>query len=205
MMKRWLCWFVVLILLDTSLAVSVSAQEEIAGDALGTETAAAETTAFSCELSSLSQAEAQQIQELLREGFVGEELSSGTEPNEDRDKLMANEVILTDPDNNEAALKHSLADEKIEPFEVAHLLNNYVKGAFAFGLVLDDSVPFNRDGKNVMAAFVLQCCKGVRPDDEVLAVNGKDELVAHGRALLNAEEMESFTRGVAVRVREGIQ
>jgi 7-cyano-7-deazaguanine tRNA-ribosyltransferase len=89
--------------------------------------------------------------------------------------------------------------------EGARRLHSFFKFPAMRVVVEDDSVPYNRDGKNVMSAFVLQCCKGIRPDAEVLVVNGKDELVAHGRALLNCEEMAAFTRGIAVRVREGIQ
>jgi 7-cyano-7-deazaguanine tRNA-ribosyltransferase len=71
-------------------------------------------------------------------------------------------------------------------------------------VVKDDSVEFNREGKNVFANFVVECDEEIRPRDEVLVVDQKDDLVAMGRALLNREEMMSFKRGVVVKVREGI-
>ncbi len=71
-------------------------------------------------------------------------------------------------------------------------------------VVHDDSVAFNRDGKSVFAKFVLGADPGLRPGDECLVVDQHDNLVAVGRALLNAEEMADFQTGTAVKVREGI-
>jgi 7-cyano-7-deazaguanine tRNA-ribosyltransferase len=71
-------------------------------------------------------------------------------------------------------------------------------------VVNKDSVEFNREGKNVFANFVLACDDDIRPMDEVLVVDQKDDLVAIGRALMNREEMLSFKKGVVVKVREGI-
>jgi 7-cyano-7-deazaguanine tRNA-ribosyltransferase len=70
-------------------------------------------------------------------------------------------------------------------------------------VVNEDSVQFNREGKNVMAKFVLDCDDGLRPGDEVLVVDELDELVAVGRANMTREEMLAFKKGVAVDVREG--
>lgn len=67
-----------------------------------------------------------------------------------------------------------------------------------------DAAPFNREGKNVFAKFVVDCDEAIRPWDEVLVVDEEDHLVAVGRALMNREEMRAFARGVAVRVREGL-
>jgi 7-cyano-7-deazaguanine tRNA-ribosyltransferase len=71
-------------------------------------------------------------------------------------------------------------------------------------VVDDDSVQFNKEGKNVFAKFVLECDEELRPMDEALVVDKNDELIAIGRALMNREEMLSFDIGVAVKVREGI-
>jgi 7-cyano-7-deazaguanine tRNA-ribosyltransferase len=71
--------------------------------------------------------------------------------------------------------------------------------------VKDDSIPFNREGKNVFSAFVTECDPEVRPMDEVLVVDKNDELIALGRALLTRDEMFSFRTGIAVKVREGIK
>lgn len=71
-------------------------------------------------------------------------------------------------------------------------------------VVEDDSVEFNREGKNVFSKFVVDCDEEIRPMDEVLITNKHDELIAFGRTLLNREEMLSYKTGVAVKVREGI-
>jgi 7-cyano-7-deazaguanine tRNA-ribosyltransferase len=72
-------------------------------------------------------------------------------------------------------------------------------------VVEDDSVEFNREGKNVFAKFVLDCDEEIRPGDEVLIVDKNDELVAVGRTLMNKEEMLAFNIGIAVKVREGLK
>jgi 7-cyano-7-deazaguanine tRNA-ribosyltransferase len=66
----------------------------------------------------------------------------------------------------------------------------------------DEPAEFAAKGNNVFAKFVVQCDPGIRPGDDVLIVNTKDELVAVGRALMTPEEMKSFKRGVAVRVKD---
>jgi 7-cyano-7-deazaguanine tRNA-ribosyltransferase len=71
-------------------------------------------------------------------------------------------------------------------------------------VVKADSVPFNRAGKSVFSQFVVACDAALRPGDECLVVDGADTLVAVGQALLNAEEMADFQKGMAVKVREGI-
>ncbi len=72
-------------------------------------------------------------------------------------------------------------------------------------VVQDDSVEFNREGKNVFAKFVVDCDEELRPADEVLIVDKNDELVAIGRAMMNREEMLAFNMGIAVKVREGLK
>jgi 7-cyano-7-deazaguanine tRNA-ribosyltransferase len=70
--------------------------------------------------------------------------------------------------------------------------------------VASDTAEFNRQGKNVMAKFVVECDPELRPSDECLVVDESDALVAVGRTVLNWEEMIAFDHGVAVRIREGI-
>jgi len=67
--------------------------------------------------------------------------------------------------------------------------------------VSEETAEFNREGKNVFAKFVLDCDDELRPGDEVLIVDEKDEMVAVGRARMNREEMLAFESGVAVGVR----
>ena len=71
--------------------------------------------------------------------------------------------------------------------------------------VSNEAEPFIRDGKNVFAKFVLDCDYEIRPYDEVLIVNEKDELIGVGQSIMNREEMLSFSRGVAVKTRYGLK
>ncbi len=58
-------------------------------------------------------------------------------------------------------------------------------------------------GRNVFAKFVVDADPNIRPYDEVLVVNGNDELLATGQTLLNGEELKIFQQGLAVKVRRG--
>ena len=71
-------------------------------------------------------------------------------------------------------------------------------------VVDDDAVPFIREGKSVFAKFVIDCDKELRPSDECLIVDEKDNLLAVGRCLLNRFEMLSFNYGIAAKTREHI-
>ena len=66
-----------------------------------------------------------------------------------------------------------------------------------------DSVPFNREGKNVFAKFVARVDPALRARDECLVVDWSDRLVACGQLVLAPSEMARFRQGMAVSVREG--
>jgi 7-cyano-7-deazaguanine tRNA-ribosyltransferase len=68
--------------------------------------------------------------------------------------------------------------------------------------VEDEPAEYAAKGNNVFAKFVAYCDPEIRPGDDVMVVNSKDELSAVGRALMNREEMLSFKRGIAVRVKD---
>lgn len=67
-----------------------------------------------------------------------------------------------------------------------------------------DSVPFNREGRNVFAQFVEKCDPTLRPGDEVLIVDWSDNLLATGQLHLAPAELADFRKGLAVHVREGV-
>jgi 7-cyano-7-deazaguanine tRNA-ribosyltransferase len=67
--------------------------------------------------------------------------------------------------------------------------------------VHSDAVPFIKDGKSVFAKFVKDCDPELRPFDECLIVDEKDNLLGVGRCLLNRIEMLSFEVGVATKTR----
>jgi len=69
--------------------------------------------------------------------------------------------------------------------------------------VSDDAVPFVSEGKNVFCQFVTECYADLRPMEEVIVTDGNDKVIATGRAMLVADEIRSFKKGIAVKVRSG--
>ena len=86
--------------------------------------------------------------------------------------------------------------------EGAKLLQKSFKCPNLRVIVENDAVPFIKDGKSVFAKFVKDCDPELRPSDECLIVDDKDNLLAVGRCLLNKQEMLSFNYGMAVKTRE---
>jgi len=62
---------------------------------------------------------------------------------------------------------------------------------------------FVAKGKNVFAKHVINAGKEIRPGDEVLVVDEEKHVIAIGKALLTLDEMKTFRKGVAVKVRRG--
>jgi len=69
-------------------------------------------------------------------------------------------------------------------------------------IIEDEPAEFAAKGNNVFAKFVVDSDPEIRPGDDVIVVNTKDELAAVGRALMNRDEMFAFKRGLAVRVKD---
>jgi 7-cyano-7-deazaguanine tRNA-ribosyltransferase len=86
----------------------------------------------------------------------------------------------------------------------AQLLRRFFKYPKLRVTVKEDAVPFIKEGKSVFAKFVVDCDPNLRPFDECLIVDEKDNLLAVGRTLLNRDEMISFEYGMAVKTREAI-
>ncbi len=59
-----------------------------------------------------------------------------------------------------------------------------------------------REGKNVFAKFVVDA-DNIMIGNEVVIVNREDDLLGVGRALMVKEEMLTFKRGIAIKIREG--
>ncbi len=70
--------------------------------------------------------------------------------------------------------------------------------------IQDDVEPFVAKGRSTFAKHVVDVDPEIRPQEEVIVINGKNEVLAVGRALLSGKEMKAFSRGVAVRVRRGV-
>ncbi|MGM0398810.1 MAG: PUA domain-containing protein [Halobacteriota archaeon] len=66
----------------------------------------------------------------------------------------------------------------------------------------DESEPYVRDGKNVFNKFVDTVDGDVRGGDEVVVVHEGGDVLAVGRAELDADAMVDFETGMAVRVRD---
>ena len=73
----------------------------------------------------------------------------------------------------------------------------------AWVVVDSDAEPFVKQGRNVMHGFVLACDEWTRPDETVLIVNQSGELLAIGRSQSTPEELFTFKKGIAIKVREG--
>jgi uncharacterized protein with predicted RNA binding PUA domain len=69
-------------------------------------------------------------------------------------------------------------------------------------VVGDESEPFVRDGKNVFNKFVGEVDDAIRSGDEVAVVHERGDVLAAGRAELDAAAMGDFETGMAVMVRD---
>jgi predicted RNA-binding protein (TIGR00451 family) len=75
-----------------------------------------------------------------------------------------------------------------------------------FSIVVHKDVEsFVKEGRNVFAKHIIEADSRIRPGEEVIVLNNKNKIIAVGKAVLSGEEMVAFTRGVAVKVRRGIE
>ena len=72
-------------------------------------------------------------------------------------------------------------------------------------IVNEDAHDFVAKGNNVFAKHVIAADPEIRPLDEVIVVNSRDKLLAVGKAILTGKEMLAFKKGVAVKIRRGIE
>lgn len=70
--------------------------------------------------------------------------------------------------------------------------------------VQDDVGDFISEGRSVFAKHVVDCDEEIRPEEEVVAIDGQGDVLAVGRAVLTGREMKAFRKGVAVRIRCGV-
>lgn len=78
------------------------------------------------------------------------------------------------------------------------------ESAKCFVSIRNDVSEFIADGGDVFAVHVLKADNDIRASDEVIVVDEGGKVLAVGRAVLSAEEMKAFKRGVAAKVRRGI-
>lgn len=72
-------------------------------------------------------------------------------------------------------------------------------------VVRDNVARFVAEGGDVFAVHVVSVNDEVRARDEVVVVDGAGRVLAVGRAVLSGAEMRAFKRGVAVKVRRGVE
>lgn len=70
-------------------------------------------------------------------------------------------------------------------------------------IITDDAVPFVSNGRNVFCQFVTDMDAELRPMDEVIVVDKNDTFIATGRVQLISDEVKSFKKGIAIKVRSG--
>ena len=70
-------------------------------------------------------------------------------------------------------------------------------------LLMDDAIPFVGKGRNVIQGFVLGADAHLIVGQPCLVVDIHGNLVAHGIANATADDMAFFTKGIAVKVRDG--
>ncbi len=71
-------------------------------------------------------------------------------------------------------------------------------------VVNDDSVPFTRKGRNVMHGFILQVKGDLTPGLPCLIEDQNGVFLGHGVSMCTSQEAACFTKGIAIKVREGI-
>jgi predicted RNA-binding protein (TIGR00451 family) len=69
----------------------------------------------------------------------------------------------------------------------------------------DEAATFVREGKNIMAKFVVDADAHLRPGDDAVVVDTGDVVAGVGRCLLSGTEMRSFRRGLAAKNTERVR
>ena len=86
----------------------------------------------------------------------------------------------------------------------AKRLTSEVKPMRYWVKIMDEAEPFVAKGRSAFAKHVIDADAEIKPNEEVIVINTKNEVLAVGRALLSGKEMKEFSRGMAVRVRRGV-
>jgi conserved protein with predicted RNA binding PUA domain len=69
---------------------------------------------------------------------------------------------------------------------------------------VQDAVPFVTEGRSLFCRHVSSCGANVKAGSDVAIVD-KDSVIAVGIAVLGSGQMGMYSRGVAVKVREGLK
>jgi predicted RNA-binding protein (TIGR00451 family) len=76
-----------------------------------------------------------------------------------------------------------------------------------FNLVVaqNEVAEYIRVGGDVFAKHVVRAGENLRPGEEVIVASEDAGLIGVGRTLLSGREIGGFKRGVAVKVRKGVE
>ncbi|MEK6972426.1 MAG: hypothetical protein AABW72_00060, partial [archaeon] len=98
---------------------------------------------LSCATNKLSDIEAQRFLNLLRDGFLGNQLSAGIDDANklDREKFKDQELTLQSGDKK---YNVEVPELTISPEELTHFLHDSINGPYALGVVLNDTVRVGR-------------------------------------------------------------
>ena len=69
---------------------------------------------------------------------------------------------------------------------------------------VEEAIPFVSEGRSLFCRHVKWCGQNVHAGSDVAILNG-DDVIAVGVAMLSYSLMGKYTRGVAVKVREGLK
>lgn len=166
--------------------------------------AAPDGTGSTCQVSSLSPEEVQRFKDtILTPGLVGNEISAGTNPNTDRERVSdQNTLLVPNPFDKESAFQKEIPTQILQPEELSPLQNQHVKGPFAFGVSLDDSLRAAKCGKEEACAVYGEKLQ-LRNSGEGIVGNVKDMYNAVVKDLDSPES--KFSEEEADYVRAQIQ
>jgi len=86
----------------------------------------------------------------------------------------------------------------------AKILHDSLKFVSNTVTIQSDVGEFVMKGGDVFAKHIVKASDTIRPSDEVIVTDETGQLLGVGSALLSGNDMKYFRRGVAVRVRRGI-
>lgn len=87
--------------------------------------------------------------------------------------------------------------------KAAKFITENIPEAKCFVTVKNDVSPYIARGGDVFAVHVVAVDEEIRAKDEVIATDENRQVLAVGRAVLSAGEIQAFKTGVAIKTRHG--
>jgi conserved protein with predicted RNA binding PUA domain len=70
---------------------------------------------------------------------------------------------------------------------------------------INEAIPFVSEGRSLFCKHVDWCGLNVKAGSDVAIIDKNDHILATGRALFGCNTMKKYSKGIAVKVREGIK